>query len=58
MALVIAPVVIAGYVAGLRYGCSGVALGYSAALMPLIVPIIAWAKHGTSIFVPGHLADR
>ena len=49
MALVIAPVVIAGYVVGLRYGPSGVALGYSVTLTLLIVPMIAWAKHGTLI---------
>ena len=49
MALVIAPIVIAGYVIGLRYGPNGVALGYSVALTLLIIPTIAWAKAGTSI---------
>lgn len=49
MALVIAPVVIAGYAVGLRYGPGGVALGYSVALTLLIVPVIAWAKKGTAI---------
>jgi O-antigen/teichoic acid export membrane protein len=49
MALVVAPVVFAGYVAGLRYGPSGVASGFSAGMMLLIVPLIAWAKWGTSI---------
>jgi PST family polysaccharide transporter len=49
MALVIAPVLITGYVAGLRYGPEGVALGSSAGMTLLIVPMIAWAKHGTSI---------
>ena len=49
MALVIAPIVIAGYAFGLRYGPGGVALGYSAALTLLIVPVIAWAKNGTAI---------
>jgi O-antigen/teichoic acid export membrane protein len=49
MALVIAPVVIAGYAFGLRYGPGGVAFGYSVALTLLIVPVIAWAKKGTVI---------
>ena len=49
MAMVIAPVVIGGYVAGLPYGASGVALGYSTAMALLTVPLIAWAIRGTSI---------
>ena len=49
MALVIAPLVIAGYVAGLRYGPGGVAVGYSAVMTLLIVPMIAWAKHRSPI---------
>lgn len=49
MGLVIAPVTIAGYAVGLTYGPSGVAFGYSAVMMLLIVPVIAWAKHGTLI---------
>ena len=49
MALVIAPVVIMGYVVGLRYGPCGVALGYSTTMTLLIVPVMAWAKHGTLI---------
>jgi PST family polysaccharide transporter len=49
MALVVAPVVSAGYVAGLQYGPSGVASGFSAGMTLLIVPMIAWAKRGTSI---------
>ncbi len=49
MALAIAPVVIAGYIAGLRYGPNGVAFGFSAGMTLLIVPMIAWAKHGTAI---------
>lgn len=49
MALVVAPVVIGGYAVGLRYGPSGVAVGFSATMTLLIVPVIAWAKHGTLI---------
>ncbi len=49
MALVIAPVVIAGYVLGIPYGVTGVALAYSATMTLLIVPMIAWATHGTGI---------
>jgi O-antigen/teichoic acid export membrane protein len=52
MALVIAPVVIAGYVAGLPFGASGVALGYSVAMVLLIVPMLLWAIHGTPISFP------
>jgi PST family polysaccharide transporter len=43
------PFVIVGIVLGLRYGPKGVALGYSLALMLLIIPIAAWSKHGTGI---------
>lgn len=49
MALVITPVVILGIVAGMKYGPKGVALGYSTAMTILIVPLIAWAMHGTGI---------
>jgi PST family polysaccharide transporter len=49
IALVICPAMILGVVAGLRYGPSGVALGYSMVLVVLMVPLIAWAKYGTGI---------
>jgi O-antigen/teichoic acid export membrane protein len=49
IALLIAPVVILGVVVGLRHGPTGVALGYSTAMVVLAVPLIAWAKHGTGI---------
>jgi O-antigen/teichoic acid export membrane protein len=49
MSLLAAGVVISGYVIGLRYGAAGVASGYSAGMTLLIVPLIAWAKHGTPI---------
>jgi O-antigen/teichoic acid export membrane protein len=49
MALVIAPLVIGGYVIGLPYGPKGVALGYSAAMAVWILPHIAWSVQGTPI---------
>jgi O-antigen/teichoic acid export membrane protein len=49
IALLICPVVILGILAGLRRGPTGVALGYSAAMVLLFVPIVAWATHGTGI---------
>jgi O-antigen/teichoic acid export membrane protein len=49
MGLVIAPLVMVGYVAGLPYGAAGVALGYSAMMVILIAPMLVWAIHGTSI---------
>jgi O-antigen/teichoic acid export membrane protein len=49
LAILIAPVVILGCVAGLPYGPTGVAAGFSVATLLLIVPVILWATHGTSI---------
>jgi len=49
IAMLICPVVILGVLAGLRYGPNGVALGYSAALVILVWPLMAWSKHGTGI---------
>jgi O-antigen/teichoic acid export membrane protein len=49
IAFLIAPVVILGILAGLRHGPPGVALGYSAAMVLLSAPLVAWAKHGTGI---------
>jgi PST family polysaccharide transporter len=51
IALVIAPLVIAGYLIGLPYGPKGVALGYSVAMGLWIVPHIVWCVHGTPISV-------
>ena len=51
IALVLAPLVIAGYVLGLPYGAKGVAFGYSAVLILWLVPGIAWAVHRTIISV-------
>ena len=49
MALVIAPLVVLSYVAGLPYGSSGVAFGYSTMMTLLVVPMIVWATHETII---------
>jgi O-antigen/teichoic acid export membrane protein len=49
MALVLAPVMIAGYVVGLPHGPKGVAIGYSAAMMLCVLPLIAWAVRGTIV---------
>ena len=49
MALVIAPTVVLGIIAGLHQGPKGVATGYSTAMTLLILPLIAWAIHGTGI---------
>lgn len=51
IALVIAPLVIAGYVAGLPYGPKGVALGYSVSMTLWVIPHIVWCVHGTGISV-------
>jgi O-antigen/teichoic acid export membrane protein len=49
IAVFISPVVIIGILAGLRYGPTGVAAGYSTAMVLLWVPLVAWAKHGTGV---------
>jgi PST family polysaccharide transporter len=49
IAFLIAPVVILGILAGLRHGPAGVAVGYSAAMLLLFVPVVAWAIQGTGI---------
>jgi O-antigen/teichoic acid export membrane protein len=50
MGLVIAPLMIAGYVAALPYGPRGVAFAYPALMLLWVVPVIAWSLHGTGIF--------
>jgi O-antigen/teichoic acid export membrane protein len=50
MGLVIAPLMIAGYLVGLPYGPRGVAFAYSALMMLWVIPVIAWSIHGTGIF--------
>jgi O-antigen/teichoic acid export membrane protein len=49
IALVLAPLTIAGYLVGLPYGPKGVALGYSTILMLWVIPHIKWCIHGTNI---------
>ena len=49
IAFLICPVVVAGILAGLHRGPAGVAVGYSAAMALLFVPVVAWAIHGTGI---------
>lgn len=48
-ALVLAPIVMLGYLAGLPYGPKGVALGYSTAMILWAIPHTAWCVHGTGI---------
>jgi len=49
IALVIAPIVILGCVAGLPYGANGVAIGFSTAIMLWVVPHLLWSFHGTGV---------
>jgi PST family polysaccharide transporter len=49
MALVIAPIVMLGYLLGLPYGPVGVAVGYSVTMVGLCMPMIAWAIKGTIV---------
>jgi O-antigen/teichoic acid export membrane protein len=49
MGLVIAPIMILGYVAGLPYGPKGVALAYSAVMLTWLIPLVIWALHGTPV---------
>jgi PST family polysaccharide transporter len=49
IALVIAPLVITGYVLGLPHGPRGVAFAYSLVMTLWVVPHIVWCVHGTLI---------
>jgi O-antigen/teichoic acid export membrane protein len=49
MALVLAPFMVAAYIAGLAYGPTGVAAGYSMVMLLWLVPAIAWVVHGTPL---------
>jgi len=49
LALVIAPLVIAGCVIGLPYGAEGVALGFSVSIGLWVVPHLVWCFHGTGV---------
>jgi O-antigen/teichoic acid export membrane protein len=49
IAMAFAPLMIAGYVIGLRAGPAGVAVAYSSVMSISLIPLIIWATHGTSI---------
>jgi PST family polysaccharide transporter len=49
IALVLSPLVIGGYIAGLSHGPVGVALGYSLVLIVWVIPHIAWCVRGTPV---------
>jgi PST family polysaccharide transporter len=49
IALVLAPLVITGYLVGLPYGPKGIALAYSTVMTLWVVPHIAWCVRGTVI---------
>ncbi|HEY7337747.1 MAG TPA: lipopolysaccharide biosynthesis protein [Bryobacteraceae bacterium] len=49
MALVIGPVMIASYSAGIHYGPEGVATAYSIVMTMWLLPLVAWALHGSGI---------
>jgi PST family polysaccharide transporter len=51
MSLVIAPLMIASYFAGLTYGPKGVACAYSAIMVLWLVPVVVWSVHGTAVSV-------
>src|SRR5262249_47517982 len=49
IALVFAPVMIAGYLLGMPYGPKGVALAYSTVMAVWVIPLTAWCVRGTVI---------
>jgi PST family polysaccharide transporter len=49
ISFLIAPAVLLAVLAGIRHGPKGVAFAYSLAIMLLVIPVIAWAIHGTGI---------
>jgi O-antigen/teichoic acid export membrane protein len=49
VAMVLAPLIITGYVIGLPHGPKGVALAYSTVMVLWVVPHIAWGVHGTAV---------
>jgi len=49
MGFVIAPIMIVSYLIGLPYGPKGVAFVYSAVMTLWLLPLIAWAVHGTAV---------
>ena len=51
MALVIAPLLVAGYAIGLPWGPKGVACCYSSVMLLAVIPLIAWARSGTPVLL-------
>jgi len=49
IALVFAPIMIAGCAMGLPYGPKGVAFAYSAVMILCLIPRIMWSVHSTAI---------
>jgi len=49
IALVFAPIMIAGYILALPYGPEGVAFAYSAVMTLWVVPHVLWCLHGTVV---------
>jgi len=49
IALVLTPLLISGYIIGLHWGPEGVACAYSSVMMLAVIPLIAWASHGTPV---------
>lgn len=49
IALVMAPLLIVAYAVGLPYGPRGMAMCYSAMMMLMTVPMVAWATHGQAV---------
>lgn len=49
IALVLAPMLVMGYTAGLHWGPLGVAIGYSSMMLLVVLPLIAWSARGTPV---------
>lgn len=49
MSMTIAPIMIVSYLIALPYGPRGVAIAYSAVMVLWLLPLIAWAVHGTAV---------
>ena len=56
IALLSAPLMVTAVVAGLPYGPRGVAAAYSTVMVIKVIPIAAWALHGTGVRVREILA--
>jgi O-antigen/teichoic acid export membrane protein len=51
MTLVTVPILVTAYALGMPWGPKGVATAYSAAMILLVVPMIAWARRGTPVLL-------